>query len=401
MRFRLIPLFVLFVAGGCSAGESSANGDVVQRDDELERAIAADATLREAVKDIESGHPWKATLALTPKLKDGKPATVLVAARAAAAWGGWTEVERLLGDAPWVDSAFSGEGEALLARAALDRDARDDAVRLAAAAVRRAPGPAERGARQVILARALDRSNDADSAAATYRAAARNLAAVSDWLLLRAAGSEQDADARAKDFGAVTLAAAKARVPWTEAQARERFGDIPGAIERYGALGARLTVLRLRFAAAGGDDARAAMKDSIIAFLRTAPGRDDTHQAVQILDDAKVSLTPADELAIARALANPGPLPRALSAFATAARAGLLTGSDRLQYALALSRSGRNRESLAQFDSIREPASLLGRAAYQRARVVMNSQGGAAAIPALRSVANRFPNDVENASAAL
>jgi soluble lytic murein transglycosylase len=391
----------MVLAAACSPGESSADGDVVQQDDELERAIAADASLREAVKDIEAGHPWKATLVLAPRLKDKKPATVLIAARAAAAWGGWTEVERLLGDAPWIDSSFSGEGNALLARAALDRDAKEDAVRFAQAAVRRVPSGAERGTRQVILARALDRSNDTDSAAATYRAAAKNLPSVGDWLLLRAAGSEKDAGARDHDFAGVKLAAAKARVPWTEAQARERFGDIPGAIERFAALGARLTVLRLRFAAASGDDARAAMKDSIVAFLRSAPGRDDTRQAVQILDDSKVALTPADELVIARVLANPGPLPRALAAFATAARAGLLTGSDRLQYALALSRSGKNREALAQFDSVREPANLLGRAAYQRARVVMTAQGGAAAIPALRSVADRFSGDTENASAAL
>ena len=402
MRFRLIPALTLLVVAACSPGKSSADGDVViqQNDDELERAIAADPALRDAVKAIDAGHPWKATVALAPKLSQKKPATQLIAARAAAKWGGWTEVEKLLANEPWTDSLFNGEGEALLARAALDRDSNDVAIRHAETAVARAGSTAARGARLVYLARALDRANQFDTAAATYRAAARNLPLVSEWLLLRAAGAERSADARTRDFAGVKLEAAKARVPWTEAQARERFGDISGAIDRYTALRARLTALRLRFAAAG-DDGRAAVKDSLIAFLRAGASRDDTRQAVQILDDAKIPLTPADELVIARALAAPGPLPRALAGFAVAGRAGLLRGDDRLQYALALSRSSRNREALAQMDSIREPANLLGRVAYQRARIVMTSQGGSAAIPALRSVADRYPTDVENASAAL
>ncbi len=402
MRLRLIPVLTLLLVTSCSPGASSADGEVAaQNDDELERAIAADPALRDAVKNIDAGHPWKATVALAPKLASKKPATQLVAARAASKWGGWTEVEKLLANQDWLDTSFAGEGRALLARAALDRDSNSLAIRHAEAAVARAPSSSERGARQVYLARALDRANEADSAARTYRAAAKNLPLVREWLLLRAAGAERDAGEREKAFAEVKLAAAKARVPWTEAQARERFGDIAGAIERYATLRARLTTLRLRLGAANGDDGRRAVKDSLIAFLRSNASRDDIRQAVQILDGANVALTPGDELVIARALATPGPLPRALSGFGAAARAGLLRGEDRLQYASVLSRSNRNREAIAQIDSIREPASLLGRAAYQRARIVMTSQGGAAAVPALRAVADRFSTDTENASAAL
>src|SRR3954469_11185372 len=269
MRLRLIPVLTLLLVASCSPAKSSADGEVAhQNDDELERAIAADATLRDAVKAIDAGHPWKATVALAPKLSQKKPAIQLIAARAASKWGGWTEVEKLLANEPWIDSAFNGEAEALLARAALDRDSNDVAIRRAEAAVVRSPSSAERGAREVFLARALDRANQADSAARTYRAAAKNLPLVSEWLLLRAAGAEHDADARASDFGQVKLPAAKARVPWTEAQARERFGDISGAIERFTALKARFTALRLRLSAASGDEARNAAKDSLIAFLR-------------------------------------------------------------------------------------------------------------------------------------
>ena len=399
---RLIPLLALLAVASCSPRESSADGEVAQQaDDELERAIAADPLLRDAVKSIDAGHPWKATIALAPKLGEKKPATLLVAARAAAAWGGWSEVEKLLANEPWIDSTFAAEANVLLARAALDRDSNTVAIRRAEIAVRRAPASAERGMRQVYLARALDRAGQFDSAASTYRAAAKNLPIVSEWLALRAAGVESNAETRAADFAGVKLAAAKARVPWTEAQARERFGDIPGAIERYVALRARFTALRLRLGIASGDEARTALKDSLVAFLRGGAGRDDTRQAVQILDGSGIALSPSDELVIARALAGPGPLPRALAGFAAAAKAGILHGDDRYQYALVLSRSGRNREAMSQLDSIREPTNILGKAAYQRARIVMSAQGGSAAIPALRSVADRFAADADNAAAAL
>lgn len=401
MMRRLIPLVVVLVLGGCSSSESSAAGEVsAPGNDELERAIAADPALRDAVRAIVAGHPWKATMALAPKLSQKKPAITLIAARAAAAWGGWAEVEKLLVTSPWIDSAYGGEARELLARAALDRDSTTAAIDNAERALKRAGNSTERGARQVYLARALDRGNEADSAASLYREAAKNLPLVAEWLSLRAAGAERDASVRARDLAVVKSPAAKPRVDWTEAQARERFGDVPGAIEKFAALGARLTTLRLRLATAGDDDAKARIKDSLIAFLRTGPGRDDARQAVQILDAAGIPLTPADQLVIGRALAAFGPLPRAVAGYTAAQRAGLLRPDDRIQYASVLSRSSRNREAMAQLDSVTEPA-LAARAAYQRARLVMTSSGAAAAMPVLRAVANRFPTDAENASAAL
>ena len=70
---RLIPLLALLAVASCSPRESSADGEVAQQaDDELERAIAADPLLRDAVKSIDAGHPWKATGAHAPKLGEKK-----------------------------------------------------------------------------------------------------------------------------------------------------------------------------------------------------------------------------------------------------------------------------------------------------------------------------------------
>src|SRR5437764_4953790 len=79
---------------GCSQSHaSSSGGEVVQNDGELERAIAANPVLRAAVKSIDAGHPWKATLAVAPVVAKNPRdhAATLVAARAAAAWEGWNE----------------------------------------------------------------------------------------------------------------------------------------------------------------------------------------------------------------------------------------------------------------------------------------------------------------------
>ncbi|MGH7562745.1 MAG: hypothetical protein ACRENB_17195, partial [Gemmatimonadales bacterium] len=85
--------------------------------------------LEAAVRSIEAGRPWQATRALAPLLRGSEPdsVAVLVGARAATAWEGWTAVERLLSPVPWLDRAFGGEGRALLARARLERSDPDAA----------------------------------------------------------------------------------------------------------------------------------------------------------------------------------------------------------------------------------------------------------------------------------
>src|SRR3954471_1920043 len=137
---RLTPVVLCaFLVVACSKGRaSSSGGEVVQADGELDRAIAGNAVLREAVKAIDAGHPWKATLTVAPIIAKNPRdrAAVLVAARAAAGWEGWTEVERLLAKQSWIDSAFDGEGRELLARAALAANSADSAIDDASLAVK-------------------------------------------------------------------------------------------------------------------------------------------------------------------------------------------------------------------------------------------------------------------------
>ena len=402
---RALPAVAFAMVAACSAGQASSSGsEVAQGDGELERALAGNAALRAAVKSIDAGHPWQATVAVAPMLGQTPPsrAAVLIAACAAAAWDGWTEVEKLLATQTWLDSSFHGEAHELLARAALAANSSGAAVRHSVAAIRLANDPTTKAVRQVYLARALDRGDRPDSAGPLYAAATKQLPQIADWLALRAAGAERDVETRTRTYARVRSGVAKARVPWTEAQSRERFGDLAGAAERFSALGARVTALRMRLAMSSDSGDRIRIKDSLVAFLRGGePTRDDARQVVQLLDASTLSLSPRDELEIARALSSVGPLSRAATGFDRANRAGILQPADRLHYALVLSRSNRTREALTQLDSIRAPASVAGQAAYQRARLSMSPSHGAVAIAALRAVADQFSSDTEIASSAL
>ena len=63
---------------------------------------------------------------IAPLLRDPRavrPRLLVVAARAAAGWDGWPEVDKLLAGEPWIDTQFEGEGRELLARSALERGA--------------------------------------------------------------------------------------------------------------------------------------------------------------------------------------------------------------------------------------------------------------------------------------
>src|SRR5437868_12670170 len=127
---RIFPLIACLtlasLAGGCREGsaENSA-GDVglAGGGGSLARAVAADTALAAAERALRAGHSWQATRLLVPVLRDParrSPAAILLAARAAAGWEGWTEVDRLLRGQPWLATEFAGAGYELLARSALE-----------------------------------------------------------------------------------------------------------------------------------------------------------------------------------------------------------------------------------------------------------------------------------------
>ena len=397
-------MLALACGGSSEQAERDADGEVTPIEHAvLARAIAQSDVLSRAQAAIDSGHPWRATQIVAPVVRDPvkrTPAALLVGARAAAGWGGWSEVDRLIGNAVWADTAFGGEARELLARSALERNADTAALVHAAAAVRDAGDRSSWASRLVLLARALERNQQFDSAAATYARAADGSPRIEDWLELRAAGNERDSAARAKRFQRVALAAARPRIAWTEAQARERFGDLLGAAAQYATLGEQVQALRLRLAAAADDASRTAIGSELVSFVRAHTGSADARSAIEALDKAAINLTPSDELMVARSAALSGPPARAASGFATALREPqLVMDNDRILYAEVLSRLGRNRDALSQLSLVRGPLAV--QAAYQRARILLAQGTASATRTALRDIVSRYPKEVGVASMAL
>jgi soluble lytic murein transglycosylase len=410
MDGMMIGLLFCVVLGGSVAGcdgasrESAEDVALAPQSGEEARAIAEDSVLAAAERAIQEGHPWQATRVLTPVLRNPArrtPAAVLLAARAASGWEGWSEVDRLLRTEPWLATQFAGTGYELLARSALERGVDTVAAAYADSALRLASDERARAVRLLFLARALDRLNQRDSARAAYERSADALRDARDWLLLRAAGVADDSTARARLFAEVVGPTARERISWTEALARERAGDLVGAADRYERLGAMPSAFRLRLGPGVDSLTREAMRDTIVAYVRAKRGTADARQAVEVLDRAFPSLAADDELVVARSLKTSGPVARALAAYQRGVTAAGATAADRLDYGELLIRAGRYRDAASQLEQVRSPAGLAAQAGYQRARAILLGGNGAAARTALRGVATDFRGDTAGASSAL
>ncbi|HEU4681523.1 MAG TPA: hypothetical protein VFS51_07255, partial [Gemmatimonadales bacterium] len=359
-----------------------------------------DSTLTAADQALARGRPWQATRLLAPWLRDSShrtPATVFLAAKAASEWRGWAEVLQLLEREDWLDSLYGGRARVLIARAALERRQDSTALRHALLAVYREPTSGER---LLLLASALDRVGARDSAAAVYAHAADHLPSISDWLMLRAAAVTHDSSARARLYSRITNQLPRSRIPWAEAAAHERTGDLAGAARRYAALGDRLNSLGLRLAASPDSAPRAAVRSEFSAFLAGRVGSLAVREAITTLDSTFAPLTPAEELIVARAASEAGLAARAATGFARASSAGLATGEDRFAYGTVLARLGRNAEAAKQFNLVRQPKAKAALAAYHAARSLVRDGQLKAGRAALIAVSRKYPRDAVAASSA-
>jgi soluble lytic murein transglycosylase len=368
--------------------------------------LAAQEQLAEAESAIAAGQPWRATQLLSPLLASPErrtPDVVMVAARAAAGWEGWSSVRRLLEPEGWLDSRFDRLGNRLLAEASLAEQRNIQALGYAVRAVAPSSEPRtseEQGRRLLILARAYDRADRRDSAAAVYERAARFLPDIADWIQLRAAGVTDDSASRKRILAAVTLPAVITRVPWTDALARERAGEFAAAAAGYDRLGAKTSALRMRWRAArtGADSAR--VITGLLALLAPTGTIAQAREALDLIDRLSPALTREQLLVVARRAAAVGRTVHAMDAFMAAAKKSPLTGPDRFAYGTVLGQLNRWPEAAKQFAQVTVP-SLAGHAAYFNARATLRSGNGTAAITALRDVVARYPTDTMAAATAL
>lgn len=404
LLYLIIALLPLACGGKDSAG-GEVDGDVARRAEatgllDLGRR-SSDSAVRGAADALAHGSPWIATTRIAPALATPErrtPIALLVAATAAAGWQGWSEVERLLGAQPWLDTVAAGEGRELLARAALARGSDTAAVIQADRAVNTAGSRESKATRTVLLARAYDRTRRDDAAAKAYLEAAGSLPQAADWLRLRAAGVTRDEGTRKRLYREVRSPTARSRIGWTEAQALERAGAREDAARAYVALGDRVSGLRLRLGGEAGDAERAARKAELYALL-AAPGTSsaDLRRALDLTDQHFATRTPAEALVVARAATRAGDGLRAIANFAKAEP--MLAPRDRFDYGLALVKAGRTADARAQLARVTGP--LAGQAAYHRARAAMQGGDAALARRELQDVATRWADDADAATLSL
>jgi soluble lytic murein transglycosylase-like protein len=368
--------------------------------DSGEVATALDSTLALAGEALARGRPWQATRILSVALRDSSqrtPATIFLAATAASEWSGWSEVSKLLKDQPWLDSLYQGRGRVLLARAALGREQYPEALEQAARALQTDPASGER---LMLFATALDRTEARDSAAGMYLMAAERLPEIADWLRLMAAGVTSDSAARARVYQSIQDTLPRARIPWAEAAAYERIGDRAEAARRYTILGESVTSLRLRLSLSPDTSLRTTLRQEAFTLLSGRASAGALRQAIALVDSAFAPLNPGEELVAARAAAAAGLPGRAASGFARAGSRRLGDGSDRFEYASALTRLKRNREAAAQFARVRSPKPLAGLAAYQGARALVRDGQLDRGSAALNRVTHKYSRDTTAAASA-
>jgi len=394
MTMVMVQALALAVVLGCQQGEPRESRGEVAATVPLRRppVMSFDEDVRHAQDELAEGRAALASRIVMPVLRTPErrtPEAVLVAARAASEGGGWGLVDAMLKFEPWISSRFSGEALELLARSALERGSATDARDYAERALRVPADVSSRAVRLVLLARALDRLDVRDSAATNYARAASMLPNARDWLLLRAAGLMDAKKERDRLYADVRTAAARGRVPYTEAQTLERLHQDLTAADAYEKLGDMPSAYRLRLSAADDPAVRAGLRSGLLGFIQREARGDDLARAIEVLDAAFPALDATSELLVSRRAADAGQSARAVKGFAKVPPARL-TDSDVLGWARALVSTGRPTEAAARVRTHRFAMASSAEAAYVRGWAFLRAGSTSAAKTALTRVTSAY-----------
>ncbi len=388
---RVIGAAWLMVVAGCADEPSRPpTGEVaVVLPARPAPVVSADTDVVAAQDDLTDGRVWSAMRRILPAVRSDvrrTPEAMLVTARIIAAWDGWDELTRTLAPEPWLATRFDGEGYELLARAALEHGDEEAARAHAEAALRLARDPTARAVRLVLLARALDRLSERDSAAAAYRRAADALPIVREWLWLREAGVTRETEERGKRYADVRLPSVKARVPFTEAQALGRFRLDVAAAAAYEALGDMPSAYRLRLSSVADRALRSGVRAGLLGYLQREAAGERLQRGIEVLDAAFPNLDETSELLVARLAAAGSLHARAAAGFARVPSA-LVTDADVVWWGKSLIAAGKPADAAKLIGDRRlSTGASAVEARYQRAYALLRAGHVAPARAALQRV---------------
>lgn len=356
-----------------------------------------DTIVAQAEEALARGNPWRAYRLILPRVhapRTRTPENVWLAARAAAAWGGWAQVRALLTRERWLDTRWDAGGRELLARAALALGDDAGAVIQAEKAVRKAPNDSTRGVRRILYARALDRTAQLDQAQTEYLAAAKDLPALADWLQVRAATTRNGATGWATAIQGLTSPVVLRRAPAMLAIALAGRQQWALARDAWYVAGDSVEALLAAVKVAS----TAGLRPLFMNALRSAR-TDQLPRVVGAFDSEYAPLTAAEQLEMAHASDRTGDPKRAAEGYQRAFAAGLGAPEDHGRYGADLLRLGRTREAIAALGGISGPGAVQARAEYDLARAFFRLGLNDSAAAYLHDIPLRFPTESTTANA--
>jgi peptidoglycan lytic transglycosylase len=360
------------------------------RQSAAQEGAPADVASERAESLRAAGRPWHAAETLLeaatrePRLS---MAFLVESAEAELHARRYDRCRSLLVGQPWLGDYAEGEALGVLAEA----EARLGLASQAAEHFGEARAKAH-GARAAVLtvrqALAWEAAGAPDSAAASYASArALGLPAIDAWLRLREARVTRDT-ARAFALLADLPPPVAREAAGARAQAFLAAGDSAAALEAFAAAGHSLDVARL--ALARQDSTRG--RDALYGLMARSPESDDAATAVGIALGVLTPRTPAERVALARAMRVHGAAADALTEVVRALAQGDSSGPTLLLAGELLTAAGRTREAEHVYRAATKDPALGPLAIYRRARMLARLRDPGAP-EALSGFAQSFPTD--------
>lgn len=354
-------------------------------------AAAQDSAVAQHAESLrQAGRPWHAASVLLLAASHGPVANVnliVQGAEAELAARSYDRARSLLVGQPWLEDYDDGEALAVLAEA----EARLGDLTAAATHFSQAQTRA-RGPRAALLAvragHAWDRAGERDSAAQAYALArSAGLSGIDSWLRIRLAGVLRDTT-RSFALLAELSPAPALDVPEARARGLLAAGDTAQAISAFAQAGRQLDVARLSLAA--GDSAAA--RTALFGLMARSPESDPAAAAVGIATASLGPRTPAERVALARAMKFHGAAADATTQVERAVQAGDSSGSTMLLLGELSAGAGRYTRAELAYRVAAKDSLVRALATYRRARLLARI-GDGGALQALAGFAQAFPTD--------
>lgn len=337
-----------------------------------------------------AGRPWHAAETLldaAARAPRQDPHFIVQGARAELQARRYDRARSLLVGQPWLGDYAGGDALAVLGEAELQLGMPARAAERFAAARVRTQG-ARAGLLAIRAAVAFESAGQLDSAAFYYAAARTDgLAAIDPWLRLREARVRRDTTVAFRLLTGLPPVVAREA---TAARAAALLAAADSQAARRAFRDAGKSLLSARLALMLGDSTAA--RAELYGLFARAPESDDAASGVTLAHGPLPARTPAERVALARALRAHGAAAEARELASRAVAAGDTSGATRMFVGELSATLGRYRDAEAAYRAAAGDPAWTPLALYRRARVLVRLADPGAA-EALAGFAETYPAD--------